>query len=80
MKDRKMTKIVGRIIDGVAMVEPDLIEWKECPHCAEVMKRRSYTCKPCGFTYSKEAYKESQDAFAKREKEMRRENSEADKG
>ncbi len=75
-----MTKVIGRIIDGVASVEPDLIDSKECPHCAEVMKRRSYTCKPCGFTYSEEAYKESQKAFAELEEKLRREKSEADKG
>ena len=80
MKGRKMPKVIGRIIDGVATVEPDLIVSKECPHCAELMKRRSYTCKACGFTYSKEAYKESQKALAELEEKMRRENSEADKG
>jgi len=75
-----MTKIIGRIIDGVATVEPDIIEWKECWHCAELMKRRSYTCKACGCTHTDEKYKEEQAIFAKLEEKMRREKSAADKG
>ena len=75
-----MTDIIGRVVDGVATVEPDLIEWKECPRCAEKIKRRSFTCKRCGFDYSNQFYEEEQDAFAKREEKMKREKAEAPRG
>ena len=73
-----MTKVVGRIVDGVASVEPDIIEWKECRHCAEEIRRRSYTCKSCGCTHSDEKYKAEQAIFAKLEAKMRREKASAE--
>jgi len=72
-----MTKMIGRIVDEIASVEPDLIEWKECWRCAEVIKRRSYTCKHCDATHSEEAYQTEQAIFAKLEEDMRRGKSAA---
>lgn len=73
-----MTKIIGRIIDGVASVEPDLIVSKECPVCAETIRRRTHYCKHCKTDYTKDAYCIEQEAFAELEATMRREKSEAE--
>ena len=74
-----MTKIVGRIVDGVAESEPDLIAEKECPLCARPIRRRAHFCEFCEFCYTKDQYAAEQEAFAKREAEMKRQESEANR-
>jgi ribosomal protein L37AE/L43A len=75
-----MTEIIGRVVDGVAMAEPDLIEWKECPVCAEPIRRRTHFCKHCKTDYRKDAYRIEQEAFAQLEEKMKREKAEAKSG
>jgi len=74
-----MTKIVGRVIDGVATAEVELIEWKECPVCAKPIRRRAHFCEFCEFCYSDDKFAAEQEAFAKREAEMKRQKSKADR-
>jgi len=63
---------VGRLIGGVASDKPDLIQWKECPVCAEVIKRRARICKHCNHTYSDADYLQEQNAFAALEYDQHR--------
>ena len=44
-----MTKIVGRIVDGVATTEVDLIPEKECPRCRKPIKKRVHYCEFCEY-------------------------------
>ena len=55
---------VGRLLPGgIASDRPDQIQWKECPACAEVIRRRARHCKHCNLTYSDTEYLKEQDAF-----------------
>jgi hypothetical protein len=56
---------IGRLLPGgVASDKPDLIKWKECPKCAEVIKRRARHCRHCSHTYLDADYLQEQNAFA----------------
>ena len=55
---------VGRLLPGgIASDRPDRIQWKECPACAEVIRRRARHCKHCNLTYSDTEYLKEQNAF-----------------
>jgi hypothetical protein len=68
---------VGRIVDGVAESEPDLIAEKECPRCRKPIKKRVHFCEFCEYCYTEDEFAAEQEAFAKREAEMKRQKSEA---
>ncbi len=74
-----MTKIVGRVVDGVATAEVELIEWKECPTCAKPIRRRAHFCEFCTYCYSADEFAAEQKAFAKHEAQMKRQKSEANR-
>jgi ribosomal protein L37AE/L43A len=63
---------VGRIVDGVATTERDLIEGKECPKCAESIRRRARFCQHCKYSYPEDQYAAEQEAFAALEAQMKR--------
>ena len=72
-----MTMTIGRIVDGVATTEDDLIGGKECPKCAVSIRRRARFCPHCKYRYPEDVYAAEQEAFAKLEAEMKRQESEA---
>jgi len=63
---------IGRIVDGVATTEDDLIGCKECPKCAEAIIRRARFCPHCKYSYPEDVYAAEQKAFATLEAEMKR--------
>jgi flagellar biosynthesis GTPase FlhF len=58
-------ELTARIVGGIASTQTDLIQSKECPKCAEVIKRRTRFCKHCNYKYTEANYVKEQDAFAK---------------
>ena len=70
---------VGRIVDGVATTEDDIIGGKDCPQCAVSIKRRTRLCPHCKYSYPEDQYAAEQEAFAKLEAEMKRQESEANR-
>jgi ribosomal protein L37AE/L43A len=74
-----MTKIVGRIVDGVATTEVDLIPEKECPRCRKPIKKRVHYCEFCEYCYTEDEFAAEQEAFAKLEAQMKRQESEANR-
>jgi predicted DNA-binding transcriptional regulator AlpA len=65
-----------RIVGGLASTLTYLIESKECPKCAEVIKRRDRLCKHCNYEYTEADYAEEQDALAKLEDDVRQKERE----
>jgi len=54
------------------MTEPDLIYGKECPQCAQSIRRRARLCPHCKYLYPEDVYAAEQEAFATLEAEMKR--------
>ena len=63
-----------RIVDVLASTHTVLIQSKECPKCAEVIKRRDRHCKHCNYEYTEADYDKEQAAFAKLEDDERKKN------
>lgn len=63
---------VGRIVNGVATIEDDLIGGKDCPQCAQSIRRRARFCRQCKYSYPEDVYAAEQEAFATLEAEMKR--------
>ncbi len=74
-KGKIMTETIGRVVDGVATTNSDLIQSKKCPCCDETIKRRAWFCKLCDFHYTKDEFRVEQEAFSKLEEKMKREKS-----
>jgi len=74
-----MTTIIGRIVDGVATTEDDLIEVKRCWRCTERIGRRRRFCQHCKYSYPEDVFAAEQKAFAKLEAQMKRQKSEANR-
>ena len=61
----------ARLVGGIASTQTDLIQSKECPKCAEVIKRRARRCKHCSYEYTETDYVKEQAAFDKHEDDLR---------